>query len=57
MTNGIVRCSNCNTLPKQHINKETKKFSLKCPECKMKTKEYDKINIALAEWNRTHVNK
>lgn len=53
----IQRCSNCNTLPKQCINKETGKYSLKCPNCKMKTTELASTTLALKEWNSTHVNK
>ena len=52
MTNGIVKCINCNTLPKQHINKETKNFILKCPNCKIKTIELETPDKALAYWNK-----
>ena len=54
MTNGIVRCTNCDTLPKQHMNKETKKFILKCPNCKIKTPEENTPDEALAFWNSIH---
>lgn len=54
MTNGIVKCINCHTLPKQHINKETKNFILKCPNCSIKTSEYSNPDKALAEWNEVH---
>ena len=53
----IQRCINCNLLPKQHINKVTKKYSLKCPECKIKTSEYKTFDLALSEWNSIHINK
>ena len=55
MSNEIERCSNCNTLPKQSINKQTERYSLKCPNCKMKTDEYNTFDPALEEWNSTHI--
>jgi len=59
MANGVIRCVNCETLPKQHINKETNNIILKCPNCKIKTGEYATHEVALKEWNRihTHTNK
>lgn len=51
----IQRCINCDLLPKQHINKRTKDFSLKCPNCKIKTSEYKTFDLALSEWNSVHI--
>lgn len=41
-------------LPKQHMNKETKQYSLKCPNCKIKTTEMDTHKEALDFWNDLH---
>ena len=54
MTNGIVKCVNCERLPKQHMNKETKTFILKCPNCHIKTNEFVVADNALHEWNEIH---